>query len=313
MKARAILSPSKWFEVARERWLLATLKTLPVKAPTWPIDSNLLERCEVNWPAEYPRKWLEPLLLGIRRLVRVRKSGLTKDKSTSPVTMAALIFEGREYPFAIDYSDYQEVWPDVAGQVVRYFKMQYDARGYDFPPVVPGGFVGADLSLYRFATRLRGPRRRREPVVYGRFGMHFGTEIRSKALRILGKQDKIRFEGTPEIIRYSRFLEEAARSALCLDLPGNGYLCFRLVDYLAIGGAIVSPAPRNTLPVPLEDGRHVLYCQEDLSDLVSICEGALGQPHLLAELRANAAEYFDRYMHRDQLAGYYLSSILEEV
>ncbi len=104
-----------------------------------------------------------------------------------------------------------------------------------------------------------------------------------------------------------------ARTKIGIDLPGNGDFCFRLIDYLSIGVCVIGPKPRTEFPVPLVDGEHIVYCKPDLSDLVPLCRRYLADDRERTRIARNARDYFDRYLHRDQLARYYLHRFFEAV
>jgi hypothetical protein len=61
------------------------------------------------------------------------------------------------------------------------------------------------------------------------------------------------------------------------------------------------------------DREHVAYTKKDLSDLLELCDYFLRNPLERQRLAANAQSFFDRYLHRDQLAAYHLHSILARV
>jgi hypothetical protein len=76
---------------------------------------------------------------------------------------------------------------------------------------------------------------------------------------------------------------------------------------LAVGACIIGPPHRTTMHVPLEDRRHLVYTKEDLSDLVDLCGYYLENRDERLALRAQSRLFFDRYLHREQLAAYYLN------
>ena len=126
--------------------------------------------------------------------------------------------------------------------------------------VVPGGYVPARPHLGRDLPGLRHLRDRSDPLydVYGRFGLSHATEYRRAAVQALQGQQRFAYEGSLKILPYAAYLREAARSRVCLDLPGNGDMCHRLVDYLAIGccGAAPRPSPafRRSCPTGSTSG-----------------------------------------------------------
>ena len=67
----------------------------------------------------------------------------------------------------------------------------------------------------------------------------------------------------------------------------------------------------TALHVPLEEGKHIVYVKDDLSDLIDLCRFYLDNSASREDLRQNSRAYFDKYLHRDQLAAYYLYSFIK--
>ncbi len=109
------------------------------------------------------------------------------------------------------------------------------------------------------------------------------------------------------------FLREAALSRVCIDLPGNGDMCHRLIDYLAIGCCVVKPVPNTVLHVPLVDGVNVAFVKKDLSNLIDVCAELLNDALRRNRIARAAREHYDRYLRPDQLAGYYLDRCLSHL
>ena len=65
--------------------------------------------------------------------------------------------------------------------------------------------------------------------------------------------------------------------------------------------------------MPLVHGENVVHAAEDLSDLVELCEHYVRDDEARERVAANAREFFDRYLDRRQLAGWYLRSALERL
>ena len=191
--------------------------------------------------------------------------------------------------------------------------MQCQREGYGYRNVVPGGYVVDTPRLYMYLSKLREERDRRDFQfdVYGRVGRDFGTEVRKRALFKLENQNRFAFEGGLQILPYKDFLEETARAKVCLDLPGRGDFCFRLVNSLAIGSCVVAFPHRNKLHVPLVPGKHIVYTKPDFSDLVQRCEYYSRHPAEREEIARNAREYFDLYLHKDNLVRYYLRTCID--
>jgi glycosyltransferase involved in cell wall biosynthesis len=215
--------------------------------------------------------------------------------------------DGTRHPVAIDYFDRDRLLDEVASACDLVFKMQYRVGGYGHGHVVPGGYVPGRPYLPRYLGGLRHLRDtgRARFDVYGRFGLSYAPEIRRRAVTLLSDQGRFGYEGSLSLQPYSAYLREAALSRVCIDLPGNGDMCHRLIDYLAIGCCIVRPAARTMLPEPLADGVHIRYVREDLADLVDACEALVRDPGAAARMGAAARAYYDRHLRVDALADYY--------
>lgn len=290
----------------------------PAVPPTWPHDPAQARRVTVRWPAAYqcPEavKWAGPLREGLRKLVRVRRAALPQ--SSDGVAVFQLVYGGRVHDIAIDYWDYADrVDEKILARSACYFKMQFARGGYGSDRVLPGGYVPGSRSIYHYLPHLRAVRDCRPPAfdVYGRFGTRFARGVRERATQALTSQSDFGYEGGLQMVRYSRYLRQVARAKVCIDLPGNGDFCYRLVDYLSIGSCVIGPRPGNVFPVPLVDREQVVYTKDDLSDLVVICKHYLDRPEERDRIARNARDYFDRYLHRDQLAGYYLHESLKRI
>jgi hypothetical protein len=293
-------------------WLVASGGTSAL-APTWPLEESERARLEVTWPTRYQwgnaRYWVEPLRYGIERLVRLRRSEIRQPYKGIVVMQVAV--DGAPHDVVIDYSDYPEVNVEAADATELYFKMQF-VPGSD-GRVVPGGFTPWHDRIYRYLPHLRRlrDRRRFEHEVYGRFGSSWAADVRARAVRILTEQNRVSYEGGLAPVRYAEYLREVARSRVCIDLPGNGDFCFRLVEYLAVGSCVIGPRPRTALHVPLVSGEHVVHAADDLSDLLDLCERYVEDDETRERIATNARSYFDRYLDRRQLAGWYLRNALD--
>jgi Glycosyl transferases group 1 len=258
--------------------------------------------------------WLEPIRLGLEPLVEVRRSPLSYAPLRGVVPFEIAI-AGRRHAIAVDYGDDATLNPVLLRDFELVFKMQYLHEGYGSDRVVPGGFVPNALSLYRFLPHVRAIRDsgRRTSDAYARFGEDKDLPIRRSAVEMLRRQQTLHYRGGFGRVRYSAALVEAACARTCVDLPGLGSLCFRLVDYLAIGVPIVSPPHACRLHIPLEEGVHVAYCRADVSDLVETIEGLVAEPARADRLAREARMFFDRHLDYRQLARYYLATALERL
>jgi hypothetical protein len=302
----------KWWEgVALEAlWKVSLQAVAHSSTPTWPLSPEELKQVTVFWPSQYEwvpsRAWVEPIRRGFAEYVSIEQASIAQPYSG--IVLIRVRVRGITHDIAIDYSDYPNVNDECAGRCSLYFKMQFPVDRDTRENVLPGGFVPFRNDLYSFLPHVRhlADQQRYLHDVYGRFGSEFGSEVRRNACSLLSDQDYFRWEGGLGVKRYSISLQEIARSKVCIDLPGKGDFCFRLIDYMAVGACIIARKHGSAMPVPLVDGVHVAYAKDDLSDLVDLCRFYLDKEEAREALRRNSREYFDRYLRREQLASYYL-------
>jgi Glycosyl transferases group 1 len=307
---RAMGRPSRWRDGARELAWAVSSRRPPAAPPTWTPDPAALRDTVLRWPRDYgwagARPWVHDLGRALGTRARIAPADIAQPYD------GIVVFEwsttGGSFPIAIDYGDFSDVDSACAGAVALYFKMQHRRGGYGLDNVVPGGFVPSGSRMYPILGRIRDVRDRRRFAfdVYGRFSLHYAPEVRGRAVALLDQQSRFGFEGGLRRVGYGEALHEAARARVCLDLPGRGTFCHRLVEYLAVGACVVSPEPDVELHVPLVDGESIAYAAEDLSDLVDLCERYVRDDAAREAMAGAARDFFDRYLHRDQLAGYYL-------
>lgn len=314
MNLKSLFRPTAYYDLALEQsWSRSEPFASPYP-PSWELDTKTLAKCKLVWPSSYhwpqATKWMTPIVAGLRKYVQIEYRDIPQ--SNEKVVFVELKHENSVRTIAIDYADNPRVCPSAVDRSELYFKMQFHKDGYQREHVRPGGFITNDCSIYHFIPRLRqlalSPF---ESDVYGRFTLSYGNGIRKKALNILCSQRQFVFKGGPCRVRYSRFLRQCARSRINIDLPGEGAFCFRLIDYLAVGSCIVGVPHTTRFPEPLEDKKHIIFAKPDLSDLEEICSEYLSNDKTRNEIAANAREYFDRYLHREQLAAFYLHNALK--
>jgi len=276
---------------------------------SWRWDANEAREVRIEWPTRYrwpPQEiWLEPICRGLALHVPVMRSEIPQPSSA--VVLIRVHKSAASYDVAIDYSDYPSIDHAIANRVLVYFKMQLStgAAATD-PTIVPGGYVAANPELERLLGRLRHLRRLDpRPIIYAPFSST--TEVRRRVIASFERA------GVPYIGGSSRhlgaYLAGVARAAVCVDVPGKGPLCFRLVEYLAVGSPIVALRHHVELPVPLVDDCHLLYADTP-EELVERSSELLRDPVRARRLGGAAADYFDRYLERRQLGAYYLHEIL---
>lgn len=185
---------------------------------------------------------------------------------------------------------------------------------------MPGAYVTSRPFLHDYYCRLRRLRASPRVAVYGRFGLRFSADLRSEAVRLLAAQDRFAYDGGTftydrggGMLVYSDHLRRAARARVCVDLPGNGPFCYRLVDYLGTASCIVAVRHAARLHVDLVGGEHIAWCKDDLSDLVDLCAHYVENDDARNAMEGNAARFCDRNLHYRSLAAHYLATAAERV
>jgi hypothetical protein len=297
-------------------WTLNKVAARPqIANPAWHVSDAELREVVIHWPSAYnwpqARYWMDTLFYGLRRLVRVEVCELPQPYCNTVLT--EFIINGKSHDVAIDYADDSELQSKESVQRCSvYFKMQYLRGGYDLPNVLPGGYVSDGRKLYLHLGRLRRLRDQQRFAcdVTGRFSLDFAPETRKKAIGLLKEQNDFKFEGGLTKVSYLDFLKEIARAKICIDLPGRGDFCFRLVNYMAVGACIVAAPHHNAFHVPLVDRQHIAYIEPDFSNLVELCNYYLKNEDAREQMCRESRSFFEQYLHKDNLAAYYIHSCL---
>lgn len=287
--------------------------------PAWWNDLSPLT---LDWPTEHPHGgasyWIDQIRAGLEAN-GFRVADRRLEQAHHDILLAEARAGERTGTIAIDFDDPAEIDSAVAEDALVYFKLQYDRGGYERSNVVPGGYVPANIKIYRVLPLLRAIRRSRRfrYDVYARFGLRYGgIETRRQAYGILAAREDFSFEGSlfrypggPEKVPYRRYLFEIPRAKVCVAMPGRGDLTFRLLDYLAVGSCVVSPPLSARLPAQLVEGEHIVYCKSDLSDLGDVCADLVRDDEERERIAGNARRFFDRHLHRRRLGAYYARKI----
>jgi hypothetical protein len=310
-------TPRNWLDKGMEiawKWL-PTSTSEPARL-TWPVDREALRHVVVRWPSTYawkPRQILgDQVLAALSRYVRAEITDIPQEYER--VINFEVVIGGKTHVVMVETSDYPELNEAAYGDAALYFKMEYSKAGYgERDHLLPGGYIPADLAIYRYLPRLRSLRDKAPPLyeVSGRYGL--SMEKRRRPMEILRGSKRFQFYGGEGKVRYSRYLREVARSRVCIDLPSMSSITFRMIDYLAIGSCIVGPPHTNQMQVPFEEGVHCAYCKPDYSNLEEVCEHYLTHESERLDLIRNSREFFDRYLHNAQLGAYYLHHCLERL
>ena len=284
---------------------------------TWPLTENDRSRVAITWPSRYqwPRgaPLVETLKDGLARL------GVLRVKSTpqrhNGGVMLACALDRHAHAVFLDCSDYPMFINDAAlAESDLYIKCQFRKEGYEDDRIIPGGYPPTNRDYYKYYLPFRSKYASDRRIgVLGRFGYRFQGEIRQRAVEILAATADIDFVGSGGKVRYSHFLREAASARLCLHLPGNGPFTHRVAEFLGLGTCMVSVRYTTALHVPLEAGVHYVAIEDDLSDLVDKCRHYLRNDEERERIAKAGQDFFDRYLHCDQLASYYVRSILDRL
>ncbi|HEX8845393.1 MAG TPA: glycosyltransferase [Pyrinomonadaceae bacterium] len=306
-----------WKDRAVEFALKTVARKPRVTNAAWRINPEELHGVTIRWPVKYQwepaRIWVDPLLYGFRNVAQVEMAEL--EQPYRGTVLFQFVVRNRAHDVAIDYSDYSDINEESARRCPVYFKMQHHREGYGLNHVLPGGYVPDGRKIYLHLPRLRRLRDRKDFAydVYGRFSLEFAGETRRRAVEILRAQKDFKFEGGLTKVSYVDFLKETARSRICIDLPGEGDFCYRLVNYFAVGACVIAAPHRNILNGPLIDREHIAYAKPDFSDLVELCKFYLENEEEREAMCLKSRQFFEQYLHKDNLTAYYLRACLDRL
>lgn len=285
------------------------------ESATWPLTSAELAKVSIVWPS-HPQ-WApaagitETLAMGLERLGVLRREPIAQEHRG--VIMLHCEVAGRRFHVALDYADkHTSINLGALAECSLYVKLEFSEERYADPKIIPGGYPVTGLDYYRyylpFRERYQNDRRH---GILGRFGFTFQGELRRKAVAQLSEADDIDFVGTGKKVRYSRFLREAASARMCLDLPGNGCFTHRVAEFLGLGSCLIAPRYPVAMHVPLVPNQHYVAIADDLSDLLDKTRHYLAHDAEREAIAQAGRDYFDRYLHCDQLGSYYVTRILQ--
>jgi hypothetical protein len=131
-------------------------------------------------------------------------------------------------------------------------------------------------------------------------------EIRVRALDMLQDKFDCRANGTERNQKFSKYkrkgeeyLRELGRCKIVLNFRGGGWDTMRYWETPAIGRFMISQKPGIVIPNNYRDEKEVVWCKDDLSDLVELCEYYLKHEDKREKIAKNAMEYSKVY-HTDE-------------
>jgi hypothetical protein len=275
----------------------------------------MAERVRIRWPtAVNPGRpslaeCVNQIKRGIAAHVRIEHADIPQP--VGGVVLFHLLDRGGPQRVVIDTDD-RSVLNESANQADVYFKMQYQRGGYGSPHIRPGGYVCLNPALYRYRWNWRRLRRQTVPShdVYGRFNMSDEKEdVRGAAISLLQAQDRFGFQGGAGAVWWGAYMDEICDARVCLDLPGRGELCYRLIEYLAVGACVIGPELATEMPVPLESGVHLIRVPRSLDGLIDECDRLVRDDGMRETVARAAEDYFDRYLALEQLGAYYVDTL----
>jgi hypothetical protein len=282
---------------------------------SWPISKEMAEQVRIRWPVT-----INPGRPNLANCANRIKTGIAAHvpiehaEIPQPVGGVVLfqLLDGDVPRHVVIDTDDQLLLNDSAEEADVYFKMQYLRGGYGSPHIRPGGYVCPKAALYRYRRNWRQLRWRaaQSQDVYGRFATRPETQdVRADAISLLQAQDRFGFQGGATPVWWGEYIDEMCQARVCLDLPGRGEFCYRLVEYLAVGACVIGPELSTEMPVPLEPGVHLVRVPRTLDGLVDECERLLHDVTLRRDISQAAEDYFDRYLALEQLGAYYVDTL----
>lgn len=140
--------------------------------------------------------------------------------------------------------------------------------------------------------------------------------IRTNALKLIEDKFDCNQNGTKRnqiFSEYNRkgkfYLEELSRCKIVLNFRGGGWDTLRYWEVPALGRFMISQKPQILIPHDYQDKKHIVYCKDDLSDLVELCEYYLSNPKEREIIAKHSKEHTIKY-HTDEARVKY---ILEKI
>lgn len=136
--------------------------------------------------------------------------------------------------------------------------------------------------------------------------------IRTKALELLEDQFDCRENGTTRnqiFKKYKRkgrfYLQELSACKVVLNFRGAGWDTLRYWETPAMETFMISQKPQIVIPDNFKHGEHVVYCKDDLSDLIELCEFYIKNDEL-REKTATAGYKWAKEKHSDIARAQYI-------
>lgn len=132
-------------------------------------------------------------------------------------------------------------------------------------------------------------------------------EIRTKVLDLLSDKFDCSDNGSikqQQLNKYKRkgmfYLQELAACKVSINFRGAGWDTLRYWEIAALGGFMISQRPQIKIENNYIDGEEIVYCKDDLSDLVELCEYYLKHDEERIRIGKNAQIKTKKY-HTDEV------------
>ena len=126
--------------------------------------------------------------------------------------------------------------------------------------------------------------------------------VRSQALQLIEDRFDCRANGTTRkqvFKKYKRkglfYLEELTRAKITLNFRGVGWDTLRYWEVPALSRFLLSQRPQIQIPNNFREGKEIIFCKDDLSDLVELCEYYLKNDEAREQIARAAGEWSLRY------------------
>jgi len=129
--------------------------------------------------------------------------------------------------------------------------------------------------------------------------------LRTDALKLLENKFDCSDNGTCRNQKFSKYkrkgdfyLQELSACKIVLNLRGGGWDTLRYWEVPAIGGFMITQKPGIVIPNNYEDKKHVIYCNDNLGDLIDLCEYYLANDRKREDIATCALMHTKKY-HTD--------------
>ncbi|MES2850561.1 MAG: glycosyltransferase, partial [Bacteroidota bacterium] len=142
--------------------------------------------------------------------------------------------------------------------------------------------------------------------------------IRENALKLLQGKYDCEKNGTTlnqNFYTYKRkgkfYLEELAACKIVLNFRGGGWDTMRYWETPASGALMISQQPQISIPDNFESGKHVVWCDDSLSDLIEKIDHYLEHTAEREAMAVAAKKHLEKY-HLNTSRAQYLLQIVKE-